>query len=186
MRACTKVDTEVVMAEKRGFPGMSRMLLLLSLPLSGCSISPYTVSLNNNVLYSPNSELQAAGVTDAALQGCINQALAVGPTEITALKTLACPNAGVRSLEGITRLTALEQLELSNNDIDNLSPLQPLRNLRVVSLRNNDIRNIGPLSGLALLRFVSLEGNEAIPCIQLDELQERLGNTLNRPIDCSN
>lgn len=173
------------MTGTQGFIGISRFLLLLSLPLSGCAISPYTVSLNNNVLYSPNSELQAGGVADPALQGCINQALAVGAIEITALKTLACPDAGVRSLEGITRLTALEQLELSNNNIDNLSPLQPLRNLRVVSLRNNDIRNIGPLSGLALLRFVSLEGNEAIPCIQLDELQERLGNTLNRPVNCS-
>lgn len=161
------------------------MLILLSLPLAGCAASPYTVSLNNNVLYSPNAAVLAGGVADAALQGCINQALAATEGTAAALKTLACPNAGVRSLEGLSTLQALEQLELSNNAIDNLSPLQPLRNLRVVSLRNNAIRNIGPLSGLPLLRFVSLEGNQQIPCGQLDELQERLGNTLNRPTACT-
>lgn len=162
------------------------MLLLLSLPLAGCTNSPYTVSLNNNVLYSPNAALLAGGVADASLQGCINQALAVTEGDLASLKTLACPNAGVQSLEGLNRLLALEQLELSNNSIDNLSPLQPLRNLRVVSLRNNAIRNIGPLSALPLLRFVSLEGNQDVPCSQLDELQERLGNTLNRPAACAN
>lgn len=158
----------------------------LLLPLASCAGSPYTVSLNNNVLYSPNAALAAGGVSDAALQGCINQALAATAQAAAELRILACPNAGIRSLEGINRFEALEQLELGSNEIDNLSPLQPLRNLRVVSLRNNDIRNIGPLSALPRLRFVSLEGNEQIPCGQLDELQVRLGNTLNRPASCAN
>lgn len=173
------------MAKFRDLSGNCRGLLMV-LPLAACTAVPYTVSLNNNVLYSPNAALLAGGVADAALQGCINQALAVTEGELDSLKTLACPNAGVQSLEGINRLIALEQLELSNNSIDNLSPLQPLRNLRVVSLRNNAIRNIGPLSALPLLRFVSLEGNQNVPCSQLDELQERLGNTLNRPTACAN
>lgn len=164
-----------------------RGLLLggMLLALGGCAGSPYTVSLNNNVLYSPNAAVLAGGVTDPALQACINQALALAKVTVAELKTLACPNTGIRSLDGITRLGALQQLELGNNAIDNLSPLQPLRNLRVLSLRNNRIRNIGPLTALPLLRFVSLEGNEQIPCAQLDGFQERLGNTLNRPAICT-
>jgi Leucine-rich repeat (LRR) protein len=173
------------MAGIRGLCKAGGIPILLSLTLAGCIASPYTVSLNNNVLYTPNAALAAGGVADAALQGCINQALAATKGTTASLKILACPNAGVLSLQGLNTLEALEQLELSNNNIDNLSPLQPLRNLRVVSLRNNAIRNIGPLSGLPLLRFVSLEGNQNIPCSQLDELQEKLGNTLNRPSDCN-
>lgn len=160
---------------------------LALLLLSACSNSPYTVSLNDNVLYSPNEALRNAVVADPALQGCINQVLAVSSSnDLDSIRSLACPDAGIRTLDGLQSLTALEQLELSNNAIDNLAPLQPLRNLRFVSLRNNGIRNIGPLSRLQLLRFVSLEGNEHIPCRQLDELQQRLGNTLNRPASCAN
>lgn len=173
------------MAARKGNTWISGVLACLLLPLAGCSSSPYTVSLNNNVLYSPSEALRSAGVADASLQGCINQVLAVAEIPAAELKTLACPDAGVRSLEGIHLLTSLEQLELGSNAIDNLAPLQPLRRLRVLSLRNNDIRNIGPLTALPLLRFVSLEGNDHIPCAQLDELQEKLGNTLNRPAACA-
>jgi hypothetical protein len=161
-------------------------LLACLLPLAGCSASPYTVSFNDNVLYSPNAALRNGGVSDSSLQGCINQVLAVTGLDAASLRTLACPDASVRSLEGIHALIALEQLELGNNSIDNLAPLQPLRNLRTLSLRNNAIRNIGPLAALPLLRFVALEGNEFIPCRQLDQLQEKLGNTLSRPADCAN
>jgi Leucine-rich repeat (LRR) protein len=162
----------------------SLIACVLLLSLAGCRSGPYTVSLNSNVLYSPNAAVAAGGVADPALQACINQVLAATEGSAAELKILACPDAGVRSLDGIRLLPALEQLELSNNAIDNLGPLQPLRNLRVLSLRNNDIRNAGPLTSLPLLRFLSLEGNEALPCRQLDELQEKLGNTLNRPAAC--
>lgn len=168
---------------RRRLPGLLLPALLPT--LVACGSGPYTVSLNDNVLWSPSPSQRAGGVADPALQACINQVLAQDEqTSLDTLRTLACPDSGVRSLDGLQALGALEQLELSNNAIDNLAPLQPLRNLRVLSLRNNDIRNIGPLSGLQVLRFVSLEGNAGIPCRQLDELQQRLGNTLNRPASC--
>lgn len=160
-------------------------VLALTAVLGACKAAPYTISFNDNVLYSPNAALMGDGVADPALQACINQILATASVEATALKTLACPNAGVRSLDGLAAFTALEQVELGNNAIDNLAPLQALRNLRVLSLRNNDVRNLGALTDLPLLRFVSLEGNDHIPCRQLDALQEKLGNTLNRPLTCT-
>ena len=170
----------------RGRRWLPRLLLSTLLPaLAACGSGPYTVSLNNNVLWSPSPSQRAGGVADPALQACINQLLAQDEqASLDTLRSLACPDAGIRSLDGLQALEALEQLELSNNAIDNLAPLQPLRKVQVLSLRNNAIRNTGPLSGLQLLRFVSLEGNTGIPCRQLDELQQRLGNTLNRPASC--
>jgi Leucine-rich repeat (LRR) protein len=160
---------------------------ILALTLSaGCSSKPYKVVLNNNVVYSPNPALLNQTVSDPALQGCLNQVLAsMENGSVETIKLLACPDAGIKSLDGIAALAALEQLELSNNSIDNLGALQPLRNLRVLSLRNNRIMNIGPIQGLPLLRFVALEGNDRIPCRQLDELGEKLGATLSRPASCT-
>jgi Leucine-rich repeat (LRR) protein len=80
----------------------------------------------------------------------------------------------------------LEQLELADNEVTNLSPLIPLKSLRVLGLRNNSIGDIRPLEELPILRFLSLEGNERIPCRQLDAAEEKLGNTLGRPLTCIN
>ena len=137
------------------------------------------------MVYSPNEALKHKVVKDASLQGCLNQALAGmkdgTPAQVT---LLACPDAGIKTLEGIGALTSLEQLELSGNGISNLAPLLPLKNLRLLSVRNNRINDIGPLESIATLRFVSLQGNDDIPCRQLDDLQRKLGNTLNKPDSC--
>lgn len=165
-------------------------VLLTLLVLSACSNKPYIVTLNNNVLYSPFPAQSNRIFDDSGLQGCLNQLLSTLETETEAapaledIRSLVCPEAGIRSLEGITALSGLEALELSNNLIDNISHLQPLRNLRNVNLSNNRLRNIGPLTALPLLRFASLEGNEDLPCRQLDELERKLGSTLNRPANC--
>lgn len=159
--------------------------VLLLLALSACSHNPYTITFNDNVMYSPNKALLNSIVTDPSLQGCINQVLATMESANAAeIKLLACPDAGIKSLEGINALSALEQLELSDNLIDNLSPLSGMRNLRVLSIRNNAISNIGPLDSLPLLRFISLTGNNRISCRQLEALVSRLGNTLSRPATC--
>ena len=159
--------------------------LILLLTMTGCSLKPYTVTFNDNVISSPNAALLNSIVSDPSLQACLNQNLSnLGTTDATRIKLLACPGAGIKSLDGINALASLEQLELSDNSIDNLSPLSSLRNLRVLGLRNNGIRNIGPLTSLPLLRFVSLQDNDNILCRQLDELGAKLGNTLNRPLGC--
>ena len=160
-------------------------LLLLD---SACSLSPYDITFNDNVVYSPNASANGArgGIfEDPALQGCLNQVLQNPSQEAATLTLLACPDSGVVSLAGIDGLPSLEQLEVSNNAISNLSPLARLKNLRVLSIRNNAIGNISPLDDLPILRFVALDGNDRIPCRQLDTLQDRLGNTLSRPLACA-
>jgi len=150
------------------------------------SCSRYKVVLNNNVLYTPTSQPPPSLLSDPNLQGCLNQQFAiVGRNDPDSIKLLACPASGVDSLDGIRELANLEQLELSDNNISDLSPLLELRNLRVLSVRNNRITNINTLMSLSILRFVALQGNDSISCRQLDNLEEKIGNSLNRPVSCN-
>ena len=151
----------------------------------GACVRPYTVTLNNNVLYSPNPAIRDAVMQDPGLQACLDQSLARNEqTELQSITLLACPASGVETLAGIEALVNLEQLELSDNEVTNLSPLIPLKNLRVVGLRNNAVGDARPLNELPILRFLSLEGNDGIPCRQLDSFAAKLGNTFGRPQAC--
>jgi Leucine-rich repeat (LRR) protein len=160
------------------------LFLTLCLPLCAC-IHPYTVKLNDNVLFTPGEALRNAVTEDPGLQACLDQALERNKqTDPATITLLACPSAGVQTLAGIEALENLEQLELSDNAIQDLSPLLQLTNLRVLGLRNNRVGDIRPLQQLPLLRFLSLEGNDRLPCRQLDAFVARLGNTFGRPQAC--
>jgi hypothetical protein len=163
------------------------LLVLLCTVLGGCA-QPYSVTLNNNVLYRPGATQRSEGVArDPGLQACLDQTLErLEQTDPARITLLACPGAGVESLLGIEALASLEQLELSDNDITDIGPLVSLKNLRVLGLRNNEIGDVRVLNELPILRFLTLEGNERIPCRQLDGLQAKLGNTLGRPARCIN
>lgn len=162
------------------------VLIGLCSTLGGC-LHPYTVRLNDNVLFSPSEAIRNAVTQDPALQACLDQTLErMEKTDPATITLLACPGAGVETLAGIEALENLEQLELSDNAIVNLSPLLRLRNLRVLGLRNNRVGDIRPLADLPLLRFLALEGNDRIPCRQLDAFAARLGNTFGRPQSCVN
>lgn len=160
------------------------LLLALCLPLCGC-IHPYTVKLNDNVLFSPTESVRNAVTQDPGLQACLDQTMErTQKTDPATVTLLACPGIGVQTLAGIEALENLEQLELGDNIIENLSPLLTLKNLRVLGLRNNRVGDIRPLEQLPILRFLSLEGNDRIPCRQLDAFEARLGNTFGRPQAC--
>lgn len=152
--------------------------------LTSCQ-SPYSITLNERVLYRPDgSPALAEIVKDPGLQACINQRLSNDSVSLTSITLLACPNAGISTLEGLQKLENLEQLDLSENRISNLSPLVSLLKLRLLNLPNNEINDIGPLQSLPVLRFVSLQGNPRIPCRQLEELEKKIGSLLNKPSSC--
>ena len=158
---------------------------LAVLLISACS--QYQVVLNNNVLYTPTSQPPPSLLSDPNLQGCLNQQFATaGSDDPENIRLLACPSSGVQSLDGLRELPNLEQLELSDNQISDLSPLLTLKNLRVLSIRNNRVTSINALMSLPILRFVALQGNNNIACRQLDNLGEKIGNSLNRPVSCRN
>jgi Leucine-rich repeat (LRR) protein len=175
------------MLQHASFPRIFALLHIagLSALLSACSASPFAITFGDSVLYTPNATARNSLLSDPALQGCLNSLLdSVEGANPANVKLLACPGAGVETLEGIAALPQLEQLELSGNLISDIAPLTSLKSLRVLSLRDNRVGNIGTLDSLPILRFVSLQGNDGISCRQLDTLQARLGNTLNRPTSC--
>lgn len=150
-----------------------------------CKQNPYTVTFNNNVVYSPNAAVRDKVFNDPSLQACLNRVLAANPDmDLDSVTLIACPGAGIRTLEGIANLPNLEQLDVSDNAISNVSPLLGVKQLRVLSLRSNAVSNIGPLLSLPLLRFVSLSGNTGITCRELAALENKLGNTLDKPLTC--
>jgi len=162
------------------------VLMASALILTSCSTS-YRLVLNDNVLFTPTGRALPSLLSDTSLQGCLNQQFtSTGNEDPGSITLLACPSSGVQSLVGINALPNLEQLELSDNSIIDLSPLSSLRNLRVLSIRNNRITDINALLPLPILRFVALQGNNRLPCRQLEELGDKIGNSLNRPTSCVN
>jgi len=153
--------------------------------LVACKQNPYTVTFNNNVVYSPNAAIRDKVLDDPALQACLNQVLASNTDmDLEGVTLIACPAAGITTLEGIANLPNLEQLDVSDNAISNVSPLLGMKKLRVLGLRNNVVSSVGPLVSLPLLRFVSLSGNNRISCRDLAALENKLGNTLDKPVTC--
>jgi hypothetical protein len=153
--------------------------------LLGACAQPYSVTLNNNVVYTPNASLRDAVTQDPGLQACLDLTLErTAQTDPASITLLACPGAGVETLAGIEALVNLEQLEHGDNQVSSLSPLIPLKKLRVLGLRNNRVGDLRPLEELPILRFLSLEGNNGIPCRHVDVIAARLGNTVGRPESC--
>ena len=138
----------------------SGIVLFTALFLTACHLSPYSISVNDNIVFSPQGQLPEEDFSDPGLQACIT------------------------TLAGLEQLGNLSLLDLSNNNISDLGPLRELERLRVLRVSNNQIRNIGVLDDLSLLNFIDLSGNASITCRQLDRLEDRLGNTLRRPLSC--
>lgn len=159
---------------------------ILSCILSACS-QPLAVSVNNRAVYDPGGRLLGDEVLDADLQGCINLSLRQqGLDNPAQLNVLSCANAEIRELDNIGQLTQLRFLDLGNNLITNVTPLENLRQLSGLNLAGNQINDVSPLMNMPSLTSVILEGNVNIPCDQLDDLRQRLGDKLVEPTTCSN
>ncbi len=163
----------------------SGIVLFTALFLTACHLSPYSISVNDNIVFSPQGQLPEEDFSDPGLQACVNNYLNDNPDEsMQSMSLLSCPDAGITTLAGLEQLGNLSLLDLSNNNISDLGPLRELERLRVLRVSNNQIRNIGVLDDLSLLNFIDLSGNASITCRQLDRLEDRLGNTLRRPLSC--
>lgn len=167
-------------------PAKAILTTLVLFFLSACNFSPYSISVNNNVVYSSTGVIEEEIFSDASLQACVNNYLAENPDRtLTSIEQLTCTNAEIVSLIGLDRLPGLVQLDLSSNAIVDVSPVSNLENLRILRVSENRIRNVSMLNNMPLLNFIDLGGNSNIPCNQLDRLENRLGNSLRRPLSCS-
>lgn len=156
--------------------------ILAILSLAGCS-QRFAVSINEQTVYDPRPNSAGYRFSDPGLQGCVNFALQGGGS-VEALTVLSCPGWEIEEIEGIGALSSLQFLDLSNNVITSLAPLEALDRLSSLTITNNRVTDIAPLLSMPTLTSAVLIGNNAIPCRQLDDLSERLGNNLRRPEAC--
>lgn len=156
--------------------------ILAIFALAGCS-QRFAVSINEQTVYDPRPNSSGYRFSDPGLQGCVNFALQGGGS-IESLTVLACPDWEIEEIEGIGVLSNLQFLDISNNAITSLAPLEGLDRLSSLTITNNRITDIAPLLSMQTLTSAVLTGNDAIPCGQLDDLSERLGNNLRRPAEC--
>lgn len=161
------------------------VLLLITLLLAACS-RQFAVSVNERVLFDPRGAAAVSAFTDPGLQSCVN--LRLQHEDYNALddiNILSCANLEIRSLEGIETLRRLTFLDVGGNELTHLDALRRVPGLVSIRAPDNPLNNIEALLDLRSLTSAVLTGADAIPCSQLDALQQRLGADLVRPSSCA-
>jgi len=141
---------------------------LISL-IAGCK--NYSVSVNNNVVYTPPSIFKDFAIADTHLRACVEQTILDNNiTKAEDLKQLNCSHAGISSLAGLEKFYAIEQLNLAENSLQSLAPLTNISKLKVLILRKNNLTNAEPLLHLLDLQEVDISENEKLACRDLKQL----------------
>jgi hypothetical protein len=99
---------------------------------------------------------------DSTLKATVEKALWISdptPSDMLALTSLTCPNAGITSLTGLEYAKNLHELSVTDSSITDLSPLAGLTNLRSLNFNDNEVEDISALSGLSSLQTLSMEDN---------------------------
>lgn len=153
--------------------GFLSCLCLLTCLLSGCK--NYSISLNDNTLYTPAGIYKDFQIADAALRDCVTQTLFDEKiTRAEDLTRLNCSNAGVKSLEGLGKFFALTEINLSENALVNIDELGKLGRLEILLLNKNAIQSTAPLLTLLHLRKLDLSSNPIQDCDNLQQIKKNL------------
>ena len=124
--------------------------LVTSLLTAGCK--NYSVSVNENVVYTPASIFKDYQLADTQLHACVEQTIVdLHITRAEDLTRLNCSNAGIASLIGLSKFFALKELNLADNQLADISEIGQLGRLEKLVLANNNIKDSAPL--LHLLHF---------------------------------
>ncbi|MGV8834633.1 leucine-rich repeat domain-containing protein [Cellvibrio sp.] len=162
--------------------------LVTSLLTAGCK--NYSVSVNENVVYTPPSIFKDYQITDAKLRDCVEQTIYdLHITSAEDLTRLNCSNAGIKSLDGLDKFFALKELNLADNQLADISEIEQLGRIEKLVLTNNTIKNPAPLLHLLHLTQLHLAKNPQMTCKDLQQLQQNLNNKkldLILPERCAN
>ena len=137
--------------------------------IAGCKA--YSVSLNNNVVYTPLPLFTDFAIADTHLSNCVEQT--INDKKITKaedLKQLNCSHAGISSLTGLEKFYHLEQINLSVNNLQSISVLRSFSKLEVLILRKNNLTSAEPLLGMLALRELDISENAKLACGDLKQL----------------
>jgi len=160
-------------------------LLIMILLLTTCA-RKYSVSVNQNTVYDPRGRITNVRFPDPGLQACVNMRIQQQQLEsVEEITVLTCTSLEIRSLDGIQTVSNLEFLDLTDNRLTYLSGLRTLNNLRSVTASGNPLIDISALFGLSALNAAVFSNTSNIPCAQLDRLQQKLGENLIRPLQCT-
>lgn len=143
--------------------------LFLFCLIAGCK--NYSLSVNNNVVYTPPSLFKDFSIGDTHLRACVEQTILDNQiTRADDLKQLNCSHAGITSLVGLEKFHALEQLNLAENALQSVAPITNFSRLKVLILRKNNLTSAEPLLHLMALREVDISDNEKLGCRDLKQL----------------
>lgn len=149
--------------------------LVTSLLTTGCK--NYSVSVNENVVYTPPSIYKDYQLPDAQLHDCVEQTIIdLHITSAEDLTRLNCSNAGIKSLAGLDKFFALKELNLADNQLADISEIGQLGRMEKLVLTNNSIKDPAPLLHLLHLTQLHLEKNPQMACKDLQQLQQNLKN----------
>lgn len=156
-------------------PGFSLPILSALCGLLLISCKNYSVSVNDNTVYTPAPLFNNYQVADPKLHDCITQTIYdLHITKAEELTRLNCSNAGIVSLQGLDRFFALAELNLTNNQITDITALGKLGRLEVLLLNNNQINTSTALLNLLHLQKLDLTMNPALACRDLYQLADNL------------
>lgn len=153
--------------------------LAIGLLTTGCK--NYSVSVNENIVYTPPAIFKDFQLADAQLHNCIEQTIYDAHiTSAEELTRLNCSNAGIKSLTGLSKFFALQELNLAGNQVADISEIGQLGRLEKLELSNNKIKNPAPLLNLLHIKQLHLNNNPQMSCNDLTQLQKNLAN---QPLD---
>lgn len=137
--------------------------------IAGCK--SYSVSVNNNVVYTPPSLFKDFAIADARLRACVEQTIVDNNiSKAEDLKQLNCSHAGINSLTGLEKFYAIEQLNLAENSLQSIVPITNFSKLKVLILRKNNLTSAEPLLHLLALREVDISENAKLGCRDVKQL----------------
>ncbi len=143
--------------------------VLLGLCVSACT--QYDLTVNDRVVYTPKPLFTDYAAPDAALQACLEQAIAYYKVSAPAqLQVLDCADSGIAELTGLQVFTGLRRLRLGDNQVVSLAPLATLSSLESLEMRNNRVADPRPLYDLLSLRILDLRGNSELLCPRPQDL----------------
>ena len=150
--------------------------------LSGCS--RYSVSINDNTVYSPPGIFTDFSLPDKNLQDCIDDTIADEHlTKPEQLVRLFCTNRAIYSLKGLEIFDGIQYLGLENNKLTSIAELASLPELEQVNLAGNPIVDAAPLLQLLQLSYVDFTNNQALDCSKLQLLLSK-GVEVKLPDHC--
>lgn len=135
------------------------------------SCKNYSVSVNNNMVYTPPPLFKNFTIADSHLRDCVQQTIIDNHiTKAEDLKQLNCSNAGIASLAGLETFHAITHLNLAENNLTAVAQLSTFDQLRVLILRKNNLTSTEPLLHLLQLRELDIASNDKLNCGDLAQL----------------